>query len=86
MFYLVWDTGDPESETSPEKITRAAYATQAEAKAQAEVDLERSVKVLGVTNKDGKFVWTPGDEDGVLGKKLGLNDVGAGRVRLQVSD
>lgn len=86
MFYLVWDVGDPESETSPQKITRAAYATQAEAKAQAEVDLERNVNVLGVTNKDGKFVWTPGEEDGVLGKKLTLDDVGAGRVRLKVRD
>jgi len=68
MFQLVWNEGDPNSEIRPEKIIKANFATKKEALAQAEADAAHGKNVIGVVDKDGKFVWTSDDNSDV--KKL----------------
>lgn len=64
MFQLIWNDADPESETNPEKLIRANYATLKEARAQAEYDVELGKRVIGIADNNGKFVWTAeGHED-----------------------
>lgn len=64
MFQLVWNDADPESETNSEKLIKANYATLKQAKEQAEHDVEMGKRIVGIADKDGKFVWTAeGHED-----------------------
>ena len=56
-FRLVSNMGDPASETRPEKLRYAMYASKAEAVAQAKHDLKLGYRVLRVEDGRGKTVW-----------------------------
>ena len=58
-FRLVTNMGDPASETRPEKLRFAVYASKAEAVAQAKHDLSLGFRVLRVEDGKGKTVWKP---------------------------
>lgn len=59
MFKLVTNMGDPASETRPEKLRFALYATKAEAVAQAKHDLSLGYRVQRVRDARGRTVWKP---------------------------
>ena len=58
MYSLVWNEADPSSDTAPEKLYKANYATKKEAMEQAKHDYEVVGKrVVGVTDDDDVLVW-----------------------------
>lgn len=71
MFSLVWNEADPTSDTAPEKLHKAHYATKKQAIDQAEHDVSLGKRVVGVADKDGNFVWTADDHSDK--KKLVIN-------------
>ena len=57
MFYLYWDPSD-EKDPSTMKIVRAPYATQKEAKAQADHYLELGYRVVCIEKSRGPLGGT----------------------------
>lgn len=57
MFTLFWDRSSEELEGMKE--VKAHYNSLKEAKAQAEHDVERGVKILRIEDAEGKTVWAP---------------------------
>jgi len=74
---LVWDIGDPDSETNPVWIIKANYASLEEAIEQGRHNVSLGMNVLGVVNlthktavhemseeeREGHYVWTPKDDE-----------------------
>lgn len=74
---LVWDDGDPESETKKEKIIKSNYASLEDALVQARHDVSLGKNVLGIvklgpkaevhkmsaSERDSHYVWTPKDDE-----------------------
>ncbi len=58
MHQLVWNDGDPTSENRPEKLIKANYASLAEAKEQAAVDVAQGKNIVGILDEEGKMIWT----------------------------